>query len=295
MGVYYYRARNYSSHLGAFCSRDPFELYSKPRGNVYRYVANRPIIARDPSGRVKELEYTCDTARAKLEELRDYWDDLGYELNVTILDLFLDDKGGQKHPIDLSTPTRCAALVGNYYFRAGLANHFGTSVPCKKTSRGPLNAKPGAFQVEFLPLGGLVCDYADDWFRRGDERPDFFSDIQYAIGTGRFGYQNLFVSTEPSGCCCWTKISGTIVMEDWYHFTGGWLSFLTREFLEFWEAGVYYQKYCGQGIKYRPVHWMLKCPVDHRILSCPGTLWGTRHCPADPDRPTLPTPVLPRR
>ncbi len=48
-GQYYYRARMYSPQQGRFLSNDPLGMVDGP--NMYMYVRNDPINARDPSGR----------------------------------------------------------------------------------------------------------------------------------------------------------------------------------------------------------------------------------------------------
>jgi RHS repeat-associated protein len=47
-GLYYYRARYYSSELKRFISEDPIRL---PGGiNLYEYVGNNPVKRKDPTG-----------------------------------------------------------------------------------------------------------------------------------------------------------------------------------------------------------------------------------------------------
>lgn len=53
--LYYYRARYYDPSLGRFLSEDPIG-FEGDRSNVYRYADNRPLIARDPSGKTSYLE-----------------------------------------------------------------------------------------------------------------------------------------------------------------------------------------------------------------------------------------------
>jgi len=48
-GLYYYRARYYDSNVGRFASEDPIGFKSDL--NLYRYVRNKPINFRDPSGK----------------------------------------------------------------------------------------------------------------------------------------------------------------------------------------------------------------------------------------------------
>ncbi|MEW5994824.1 MAG: RHS repeat-associated core domain-containing protein, partial [Candidatus Zixiibacteriota bacterium] len=51
-GLYYFRARHYSTHIGRFLSRDPIGIWGDPgnMGNAYAYVGNNPLAASDPSG-----------------------------------------------------------------------------------------------------------------------------------------------------------------------------------------------------------------------------------------------------
>ncbi|NLE38389.1 MAG: hypothetical protein GX621_10230, partial [Pirellulaceae bacterium] len=49
-GLYYYRARYYDAGLERFVSRDPIG-YAGQDANLYRYTANRPTVAVDPSGK----------------------------------------------------------------------------------------------------------------------------------------------------------------------------------------------------------------------------------------------------
>jgi RHS repeat-associated protein len=46
--LYYYRARYYDPTIGRFLSEDPAGWSASP--NLYVYVANHPLVARDPSG-----------------------------------------------------------------------------------------------------------------------------------------------------------------------------------------------------------------------------------------------------
>ncbi len=48
-GLYHYRARAYDSTIGRFLQKDPIGLVSGDP-NLYRYVFNRPLTLRDPSG-----------------------------------------------------------------------------------------------------------------------------------------------------------------------------------------------------------------------------------------------------
>jgi RHS repeat-associated protein len=48
-GLYYYRARYYSTDLGRFVGRDPIE-YAAGDANLYRYAANTPTSSMDPTG-----------------------------------------------------------------------------------------------------------------------------------------------------------------------------------------------------------------------------------------------------
>ncbi len=55
-GLYFYRARYYSSDLGRFLSEDPIGFESGDR-NLFRYVGNLPVFANDPYGLVSLVEY----------------------------------------------------------------------------------------------------------------------------------------------------------------------------------------------------------------------------------------------
>ena len=50
-GLYYYRARYYSSSMGRFISEDPLSFGGR-QNNFYAYVAGNPISYRDPSGKL---------------------------------------------------------------------------------------------------------------------------------------------------------------------------------------------------------------------------------------------------
>ena len=52
-GLYYYKARYYHAGLGRFLSVDPVGYDDQM--NLYAYVANSPLLYRDPSGRIIEL------------------------------------------------------------------------------------------------------------------------------------------------------------------------------------------------------------------------------------------------
>ena len=49
LALYYYRARSYDPHLGRFTSQDPLG-FAAGDSNLYRYVGNAPLTARDPLG-----------------------------------------------------------------------------------------------------------------------------------------------------------------------------------------------------------------------------------------------------
>ncbi|MCA9141760.1 MAG: RHS repeat-associated core domain-containing protein [Planctomycetales bacterium] len=273
-GLYYYRNRFYDARLGQFVSRDPIG-YKGQDFNPYRYVGNRPTNATDPSGNILEFEYDCDSAKAKLQELRDQWEAAGYVFGVETLDLIIGGQGGNKHPRDMSH--HCSKLVSHGDFRRGLGKHFGAAAPCK-ASQKTVSAPPGTFRVEFLQKPGLLIDLFDDWIIGRDETMDFFGDLDYTVGTGSFGYEDMTVTTTPIGCCCRTDLEGTIILRDTFHFTRTrdllhplkTLESWAREWSEFWEAGVYLQEYCGK----RPLLWEMKCPIKDSISVCPGTLWG---------------------
>lgn len=55
-GLYFYRARYYSSEVGRFISQDPVGFDSGDF-NMYRYVMNRPLLRTDASGTTESMEY----------------------------------------------------------------------------------------------------------------------------------------------------------------------------------------------------------------------------------------------
>lgn len=55
IGAYYYRARVYEPAIGRFISRDPLRFQAGDR-NLYRYVANSPTNANDPTGTISVFE-----------------------------------------------------------------------------------------------------------------------------------------------------------------------------------------------------------------------------------------------
>ncbi len=57
--LYYYRARYYDSKLGRFISEDPIG-FGGGDSNFYRYVQNRAIVAKDPSGSIPLLPIVAD-------------------------------------------------------------------------------------------------------------------------------------------------------------------------------------------------------------------------------------------
>jgi RHS repeat-associated protein len=56
-GLYYYRARYYSTGMGRFISEDPIGLIGG--SNAYRYVSNDPISRNDPLGLVDSVTMAC--------------------------------------------------------------------------------------------------------------------------------------------------------------------------------------------------------------------------------------------
>jgi len=66
LGLYYYRARYYDPHLGRFVSQDPLG-FDAGDSNLYRYVGNAPLAARDPLGLAGEaLFYGLMARRAPM-------------------------------------------------------------------------------------------------------------------------------------------------------------------------------------------------------------------------------------
>jgi RHS repeat-associated protein len=61
-GLYYYRARWYNPATGRFLSTDPIG-FSAGDANLYRYVANSPLGAVDPSGQLALVEYAKKLGR----------------------------------------------------------------------------------------------------------------------------------------------------------------------------------------------------------------------------------------
>jgi len=57
--LYYYRARYYDPALGRFLSADPIG-FGGGDSNFYRYVQNRAIVAKDPSGSIPLLPIVAD-------------------------------------------------------------------------------------------------------------------------------------------------------------------------------------------------------------------------------------------
>ena len=59
-GLYYYRARHYSTEMGRFLSRDPIGIWGDAGnfGNAYAYAGNNPTFYKDPSGQKIEIVAT---------------------------------------------------------------------------------------------------------------------------------------------------------------------------------------------------------------------------------------------
>ncbi len=74
INLYYYRARYYSSDLWRFISRDPIGQVDDV--NIYSYVANNPVMFRDPMGTDKKIYNSTDllnTYKSDAVEELSYW------------------------------------------------------------------------------------------------------------------------------------------------------------------------------------------------------------------------------
>ena len=185
-GLYYYRARYYSTELSRFLSRDPIGNWGDPGnfGNAYAYAGNNPLSYTDPFG----LEIR-ENLVASFSELRDI---MTTELNLLKLennkdsidaDNFLEhlamnkfatydssSKGrfvytNEKGYLDMKHVLKAAESVRSFYISSGMVLAHGERIEAKQAENG----SPSGWGVEDLPsnLAGVV--FAEKGFETGKE------------------------------------------------------------------------------------------------------------------------------
>lgn len=241
-----------------------------------------------PHGRPAPESWTCDSARAKILKLRDKWNELGYTLSVSLLDLFLAGKGGNSIPVQ--HPDQCSSFISDYRFVSELTTYAKSF--SNKTCTGkrqipdvmPTASNPSwpAFDIEFLPTSELAIDILNGEFDR-------LGDWAYAVGTARFGHSNLVIEYEKitkentfdhvgygtvrvRSCCCQAHVRGRIVMQDTFNFGAEGLRAAVSSY---YSAGNFLQTKCKG---YKSVLWQVQCDLDVKVNTrCETTAFGTTH------------------
>jgi RHS repeat-associated protein len=109
-GLYYYRARMYSSKIGRFLQPDPIGYYDS--ANLYQYCGNNPVNFVDPMGLCEE---TIDEKTKALLEKLARW----LEFNVGVRDSLLGKYGNAGYAEAISN-LRGAGFLGG---KSGLSMH----------------------------------------------------------------------------------------------------------------------------------------------------------------------------
>ena len=257
----------YMPTLARFTSRDPLADAEVPvLGGLspavqaaiiqqYAYANNSPANFMDPSGLDwldlvgdyidggpypggPSLGWTCATVKAKLQQLRDNWNRLGFDVSVELMDRFLGNRPNNRQP------------------PAGACQKLKQSDIMKSEVCGMAPKLTGI--IELLPKNRIGLDALDGEF-------DGLNDIDYAIGSLHGAYTMIEETSEKVGCCVVSRCKVIVTFKENFAFHPG----ADRSLNSYYDAGSFYQERCLPS----KIRWSMACVVKGENATCPPTVY----------------------